>query len=317
MSLSTQPISEVFTWKESNSQVWTVIDQIQKLVGVLSEEWQKEIVSKDKRIDELLRLIQEEVKQESEKLGYNYYDLTFCDMDFQSRLGISDKLFEEVLTKRVLEWKLLEYYNELLSLGNPEIMRQRLLIDYWIDDLVYESLKESDLWESIDQELPTMWEDELNDRLINNNWDDLHEVKAIWFSSIELWKLWKEVLKTIFKNFTLVKWIWLTFTNLWDAWSDELEEIFKYFRWLTWIWLSENDLWNLWRNELKVISRNLRGVKCAYLVSNKLERLTTEELDAFFKNFKLVKYIDVRMNDFTDEQVKLIQNLLPDTRIDF
>ena len=310
MLLNEQQIHEVFTWDESKPQIITVTSQTQKLVVVLSEEWQAEIVSKDNRIKELLILIQEEIKRRSEKFIYNYYDL-----NYSKRYNITGDQFESILNERILTWELLRHWQEMLSLGDPEIMKKKLLTSCWIEDFVYDSLEESDLWESIDQE--RMWEVELEDRLINNNWDDLHGVKAIWFSTIELWKLWKEVLKTIFKNFTLVKWVWLSFTNLWDAWSDELEEIFKYFRWLTWIWLSGNDLWNLWRNELKVISRNLRGVKCAYLVSNKLERLTTEELDAFFKNFKLVKYIDVRMNDFTDEQVKLIQNLLPDTRIDF
>jgi len=312
MSLSTQPISEVFTWKESTPQVKIVIDQTQKLVGVLSEKWQKEIVIIDERIRKLLRLIQEEIKQRSEKLNYNYYS-----SKYPKRYNITGDQFERILNERILTWELLRHWQEMLSLGDPEIMKKKLLTSCWIEDFVYDSLEESDLWESIDQELPTMCEDELNDRLINNNWDDLHEVKSIWFFSIKLWKLWKEVLKTIFKNFTLVKWVWLSFTNLWDAWSDELEEIFKYFRWLTWIWLSGNDLWNLWRNELKVISRNLRGVKCAYLISNKLERLTTEELEVFFKNFKLVKYIDVSMNDFTDEQKQFIESLLPNTKIKF
>jgi len=310
MLLNEQQIHEVFTWDESKPQIITVTSQTQKLVVVLSEEWQAEIVSKDNRIKELLILIQEEIKRRSEKFIYNYYDL-----NYSKRYNITGDQFESILNERILVWELLRYWQEMLSLGDPEIVKKKLLTGRWIEDFVYESLEESDLWESIDQE--RMWEVELEDRLINNNWDDLHGVKAIWFSTIELWKLWKEVLKKIFKNFTLVKWGNLSFTYLWDAWIDELEEIFKYFRWLTWIWLSRNDLWNLWWNELKVISWNLRGVKYVYLINNKLEKLTTEKLEVFFKNFKLVKYIDVRRNDFTEEQKILIKDLLPNTVIQF
>jgi len=315
MSLSTQLIPEVFTWEESIPQVNIMIDQTQKLVAVLSEKWQEKILSQDERIGELLELIRDEVKQRSEKIGYNYYDLTFCDMDFQSRLGISDKLFEEVLTKRVLEWKLLEYYNELLNLGDPEIMRQRLLIDYWIDDLVYEALRYGEFIQ--DRIIKSMLKEEFERRFKNSEWSDLIGIKFIWFSNIDLSQLWREKLKKIFSNFRQIKRLSLSWTNLWNSSIEELLVIFRYFSWVRWIWMTSNNLWNLWEEELEVISLNICWIKYLNLMDNKLENLSMEELNTFFKNFKLVKYIDVRNNKFSKEQRGFLIDLLPNTKIIF
>ena len=284
MSLSTQQTPEVFTWEESTPQVNIVIDQTQKLVGVLSEEWQEKIVSQDERIRELLRLIQEEVKDRSIEFNpYNYYDIAY-----PTRYLIIAYQFERILNERILKWKLLKHWQEMLSLGDPKIMKQKLLTYCWIDDIVYASLEDSDLVSYTYASIPDITISEFNDRLKNNNWNDLHWVKAIHLH-LFIWDLREDVLKLIFKNLIQVKYVWLDHENLRGVWVNELDEIFKYFWWLTWVSLCYDHLWFLWKDELEVISKHLR----------------------------FVKYIDVRMNDFTDEQVKLIQNLLPDTRIDF
>jgi len=315
MLLSRQPIPEVFTWNESPLQIKIVTNHVKKVAGFLCGERQAEIVSQDERISELLRLIQEEVKQESKILGYNYCDLVEYDLDYQKRLGISDELFEEVLKKRVLVWKLWEYYYELLSLGDPIIMKQKLLTECWIDDLVYEALVKFEyLQNSI---VECMWKDEFEIRLKNNNWGDLNRVKYIWLDNIDMIQLWKEKLYAIFSNSRQAKRISLSRVNLWNTWIEKLRKIFKHFIWVRWIWLMKNDLWNLREDELEVISLNISWVKYINLQLNNLENLSTDELSTFFKNLKLVKFIDVRNNNFSKEQRKFIEDLLPNTKIIF
>jgi len=308
MSLSTQPISEVFTWKESNSQVWTVIDQIQKLVGVLSEEWQKEIVCKDKRIDELLGLIQMEVKQRRKELNYHY-----LGMDYERRLSIDKEVFDKILNEKVLTYELWEHYRELLSLVNLEVMWPRLLVDYWFEDLVYEALVK---WEynknieDIDYEGPKK-------RLDNNDWDDLNGVKFFNFLSINLWNVWKSDLKAIFKNFRICKKVNLNLCSLSRLWKDELDVIFKYLRLVRHIDLSSNNIWNLEKDKLEVIFKYLNWVKHINLSSNGLWNLWIEELKVVFKNLSSVEYMNLFDNKFSEEQKRFIESLLPNTKINF
>ena len=198
MWLEQQKDIQDFSLIVENPQVENVTAQTQKLVTFFSEEWQAKVINIDIIIWLLLEIIWLEVKRRSKELNYNYeYN------DYRRRLSIGKEVFDYILREKVLTWELKVLYEKLLSFGTSEIIINKLLYDYHLDDLVYESLKD---WEYAKMELSrTIDVRDYTELIVNNNWNNLNWTKAIYFSMFDIWNLWEEELKIIFRKFRWIK----------------------------------------------------------------------------------------------------------------
>jgi len=198
MWLEQQKDIQDFSLIVENPQVENVTAQTQKLVTFFSEEWQAKVINIDIIIWLLLEIIWLEVKRRSKELNYNYEF-----NDYRRRLSIGKEVFDYILREKVLTWELKVLYEKLLSFGTSEIIINKLLYDYHLDDLVYESLKD---WEYAKMELSrTIDVRDYTELIVNNNWNNLNWTKAIYFSMFDIWNLWEEELKIIFRKFRWIK----------------------------------------------------------------------------------------------------------------
>lgn len=264
--------------------------------------------------DYLLDCLQQELAIRSTSLLYDYW------ADYTKRLSADNSLLQDILTKKVLTWKVWKYYNLLIqNIGtsqDKELFSDTLYKNL-LEDIVYEHMDKTDIENNHTSHL------DLSDwRFMRKYYKDQDGLLNIlqWIKSIDLtrhWILWREELDLIFNNISWIKIVHLWNNNLWKRWKTTLKMIFKHLQWVKGIDLRWNQLWLLSKEKLTTIFKHLQWVRSIDLRINGLWALWKEELATIFKYLQSAKYINLKWNEILPETQNMIQSRLPNTILVF